>query len=116
MAKYDYGGGCPCGLQYECDPGCRNYTPKIKEYIIVAKTPTELNDDFDFGFSVVDESELEVSKQASDTSAKLQKMYKMVLPLLNNLAKNPEKDYIHWPNRIKKIEEFKKKLQEIADS
>lgn len=25
MAKYDHGGGCPCGLYRECDPGCREY-------------------------------------------------------------------------------------------
>jgi hypothetical protein len=23
MAKYDHGGGCPCGLYAECIPGCR---------------------------------------------------------------------------------------------
>jgi len=23
MAKYDHGGGCPCGLYEECLPGCR---------------------------------------------------------------------------------------------
>lgn len=25
MAAYDHGGGCPCGLYRECDPGCREY-------------------------------------------------------------------------------------------
>ena len=25
MAAYDHGGGCPCGLYKECDPGCREY-------------------------------------------------------------------------------------------
>jgi len=28
MAKYDHGGGCPCGLYKECDPGCREYKGK----------------------------------------------------------------------------------------
>jgi hypothetical protein len=32
------------------------------------------------------------------------------MPLLNNLAKNPENEYILWPNRVAKIDEFKKKL------
>jgi hypothetical protein len=41
-------------------------------------------------------------------------MYKLVLPLLNNLAKDAEKNaYIHWPNRKEKIEAFKKKLQSL---
>ena len=25
MAKYDHGGGCPCGLYKECDEGCIEY-------------------------------------------------------------------------------------------
>jgi hypothetical protein len=39
----------------------------------------------------------------------------MIKPLLNNLAKNPEKDYIHWPGKLrsKKIEEFSDKLDEV---
>lgn len=28
VAKYDYGGGCPCGLFAECVPSCQNYEPK----------------------------------------------------------------------------------------
>jgi protein subunit release factor A len=28
MAAYDHGGGCPCGLYKECDPGCREYKEK----------------------------------------------------------------------------------------
>jgi hypothetical protein len=41
----------------------------------------------------------------------------MVLPLLNNLAKDADKNaYIHWPNRTAKIEEFKKKLQTVVNS
>ena len=33
-------------------------------------------------------------------------MYNMIQPLLNNLQKNPEKDYIYWPNRMEKVEAF----------
>ena len=44
-------------------------------------------------------------------------MYNMVLPLLNNLAKDGETNaYIHWPNRGAKIEQFKKKLLDIVNS
>ena len=60
---------------------------------------------FDFGFTAVDESELEavqeVSKKASSTEAevkaledKLNKLYNSILPLLSNLKKNPDKEYI----------------------
>ena len=41
---------------------------------------------------------------------RLKKVEEMILPLLTNLAKNPEKIYIKWPNRKeiieKRIEKF----------
>lgn len=64
--------------------------------------------DFDFGFSHVDEKEV---TQIQDT--KLRQMYDAIMPLLNNLKANPEKDIIKWPNRTKKIDEFIKKLDVI---
>ena len=74
-------------------------------------------DDFDFGFSLVDENELEavqtVTVQASSTQAKVDALFNMIMPLLNNLQKNPEKEYIYWPNRTEKIEQFRDKLQEV---
>lgn len=84
----------------------------------------KLNDDFDFGFSLVDETELEAvqeaqevvastAKVASVTNEKIDKLFNMIMPLLNNLAKNPEKEYIYWPNRVEKIEAFRDKLREV---
>jgi hypothetical protein len=32
------------------------------------------------------------------------------MPLLNNLQKNPEKEYILWPDRHNKVEQFRDKL------
>ena len=74
-------------------------------------------DQFDFGFTAVDENELEavqkLSNEASTVSAaaeeneeKLNKLYNAILPLLSNLKANPEKDYIYWPNRTEKVEAF----------
>jgi len=40
-------------------------------------------------------------------------LYNMFQPLLNNLALNPEKDYILWPNRLEKIEEFRDKIDAV---
>ena len=42
--------------------------------------------------------------------AKLDQMYNAVIPLLNNLQKNPEKEYIFWPDRHNKVEQFREKL------
>tara|TARA_R110000822_G_scaffold194194_6_gene332512 strand:- start:6569 stop:6808 length:240 start_codon:yes stop_codon:yes gene_type:complete len=76
-----------------------------------------MSDMFDFGFTAVDESELEavqsVTASASSTEERLNSLYNAIVPLLNNLKKNPEKDYILWPNRLAKVEEFEDYLQEI---
>lgn len=79
---------------------------------------------FDFGFTLVDENELEAVQQAtaqvqsvsssvSETQEKLDKLYNAVQPLLNNLKQNPEKEYILWPNRLAKIEQFEDHIQAI---
>ena len=84
-------------------------------------------DIFDFGFTAVDESELEAvqklaatAETASSTSAEVQakidKLYNAIIPLLNNLKKNPEKEYILWPNRIEKVEQFEDYLYKIYKS
>lgn len=49
--------------------------------------------------------ELERQKLIEDTSKKLMELEKMVVPLLVNLMRNPEKEYIYWPNRKDKIQE-----------
>jgi|TARA_R100000030_G_scaffold10066_2_gene6860 hypothetical protein len=85
------------------------------------------DDFFDFGFTAVDESELkavqEVSKKAEslgadalNTQEKLDSLYNAITPLLNNLKKNPEKEYILWPNRIDKVEQFEAHLLKIYKS
>lgn len=86
----------------------------------------EYKDDFDFGFSLVDENELEAVQQAqqvvttttqvaSATQEKIDMLFNMIMPLLNNLSKNPEKEYIYWPNRIEKIEAFRDRLREVYE-
>jgi hypothetical protein len=76
-----------------------------------------MSDIFDFGFTAVDEDELEavqkVTVAASSAEDRLNNLYNAVIPLLNNLKKNPEKDYILWPNRLAKVEEFEDHLQKI---
>ena len=82
------------------------------------------DDFFDFGFTAVDEQELEavqnVTKkaeasqtEASSAQERLDKLYNAITPLLNNLKKNPEKEYILWPNRLEKVEQFEDHIQKI---
>lgn len=49
--------------------------------------------------------EMEREKLVAETSAKLVELEKMIVPLLVNLMRNPEKEYIYWPNRKDKIQE-----------
>ena len=83
--------------------------------------------DFDFGFTAVTEDELDVVKDvnkkaeslganALNTQDRLDKLYNAITPLLNNLKKNPEKEYILWPNRLAKVEAFEDHLQGIYNS
>ena len=87
--------------------------------------------DFDFGFTIVDEDELTIvtelqaekekverkvtlsSSEKEKLDNKINTLYNMFQPLLNNLAQNPEKDYILWPNRLDKIEEFRHKIDSV---
>jgi len=79
---------------------------------------------FDFGFTAVDEDELSAVQQtatlasdaeqlATTTQERLDNLYNAIVPLLNNLKKNPEKEYILWPNRLAKVDEFETHLQKI---
>lgn len=83
-----------------------------------------MSDIFDFGFTAVDETELEAVQQATskvaettndveELTSKIDKLYNAITPLLNNLKQNPEKEYILWPNRLEKVEQFEDYLQKI---
>lgn len=86
----------------------------------------ENNIGFDFGFTLVTEDELDAVQNASSVveatvnelstvQDRLNAVYSMVQPLLNNLSASPEKDYLYWPGsqRIAKIEEFSDALRKI---
>lgn len=87
----------------------------------------DLDLNFDFGFTAVDADELQVLQDtkaelettaavAQGTEEKLNKLYNMVMPLLNNLAANPDKDYIYWPNRLSKIDQFRDAIDTVYKS
>jgi hypothetical protein len=80
-------------------------------------------DDFDFGFTTLSEEELKsrentIAEQVtSAANSKLEQMYKLIMPLLNNLAKDADtNEYIKWPNRGTKIKQFIEKLNQIRNS
>ena len=85
---------------------------------------------FDFGFTAVSEDELktiereleakvadrdtQLKQVAASYEERLNTLYKMVMPLLNNLAKDAEKDYIYWPGRQKKMQEFIQQVEALV--
>ena len=82
------------------------------------------DDIFDFGFTAVDEDELtavqhtaalanDAEQLALTTQERLDKLYNTIMPLLTNLKNNPEREYIYWPERTGKIEQFEQKLLDI---
>ena len=117
-----------------------------------------MSDDFDFGFTMVDEDDLEVSSTSTqpvqaeipsdqiegimdkleqleariltadnssminehralveqDVATKLRDVEDLILPLLLNLKKNPEKDIIKWPNRTVIIDKQIEKIKAIT--
>ena len=99
----------------------------------------KLNEDDDFGFSLVSEQELkaheemlkkkveeqskvvqQTAKKMEETAAqmqdKLHTLRNMIMPLLVNLAKDPDKTYILWPDRAEKIQKFIKKIDDFVMS
>ena len=46
--------------------------------------------------------------------AKLKEVESLIMPLLSNLKKNPEKEYIHWPNRAPIIDKQIEKITAIT--
>jgi hypothetical protein len=97
----------------------------------MTKQPLIIETGFDFGFSAVTEDELkqyekqqitQLSQAAQNTAEeagtykeKMELMYKMIIPLISNLSKDPQKEYILWPGRDKKLAEFKSKLDAIMN-
>lgn len=49
-----------------------------------------------------------------DTKEKLKLVEGLIMPLLVNLMKNPDKEYIHWPNRVPLIQKQIDKILAIT--
>ena len=58
--------------------------------------------------------EAERTELIAETSGKLKELEQIIMPLLINLMKTPEKEYIYWPNRKDKIQEQIDKILAIT--
>jgi len=78
----------------------------------------------DFGFTAMTfedissvlkkDKEKEIISVEEQYKNKIESLKKIIIPLLNNLSANPEKEYIYWPNRIEKIKEQIEKVNKIT--
>ena len=88
----------------------------------MADTPEDdFSIEFDFGFTSEDEmksGELELQDQLGNVQVKLDGLRKMIMPLLLQLKKNPDKDIIKWAgsDRTKQIDAFIKKMDAYIKS
>jgi len=51
-----------------------------------------------------DEFDVIKSTKEAEVQKKLVEIEKLIMPLLVNLIKSSDKDYIHWPNRQEAVE------------
>ena len=85
---------------------------------------------FDFGFSAVSGEDLsnevnnptieelekkikQFSKELDDEKFRARAVYNAIVPLLDNLRKDSDKEYIKWPNRVDSIDKFQSELEDI---
>ena len=86
------------------------------------KVPQEYAD-FDFGFTGVDESEIKqdvlreltakdeaLTAKEQELADKVKTLEAIIVPLLNNLIKTADKEYIYWPNRKEKCQDMLEKV------
>ena len=90
---------------------------KIEEIYMVAKAGLNKLEQLDqiLNASVKDLDQDEYTAAIkSEYQERLSRLEQMIVPLLVNLMKNPEKDYIKWPNRKPIIEAQIERILEIT--
>jgi|TARA_A200000159_G_C7331025_1_gene342928 hypothetical protein len=75
----------------------------------------------DFGFTAMDADELasvdtKIVEKTQTSKEVISQMDDFIRPLLENLMKDSDKDYIYWPNRSEMIQKQIEKLNNIQKS
>jgi hypothetical protein len=97
------------GQSHGFDPLCPECIEEMR-----AKGKATMADD-DFGFSAVNAEDVVAVIEANPKNVKMSmiKIFDKINPLLKKLEDNPDKDYIHWPNRQERIRQFREDLQTL---
>jgi len=64
--------------------------------------------------TIINEIQERVDSEKEQQKARMKQVEDLIVPLLNNLMKNPEKEYIKWPNRVEKIQSQIQKILEVT--
>ena len=91
---------------------------------IVGQFARKINADIeynDFGFTAMDADELasvdtKIVETTTTAKAVIDKLDNFIRPLLENLAKDSDKDYIYWPNRLDILTKKLKELDTIQEN
>ena len=75
----------------------------------------------DFGFTAMDADELasvdtKIVEKTTTATDVIEKLDNFIRPLLENLAKDSDKDYIYWPNRLDILTKKLKELDTIHEN
>ena len=92
------------------DPNTLEETVVVRESIAQSSEALQrVEDKLDEMLSLYNQGKLgldaERDKMESEVKTNLKELEQLIIPLLVNLMKNPEKEYIYWPNRKEKIQE-----------
>ena len=92
------------------DPNTLEETVVVRESIAQSSEALQrVEDKLDEMLSLYNQGKLgldaERDKMESEVKTNLKELEQLIVPLLVNLMKNPEKEYIYWPNRKEKIQD-----------
>ena len=92
------------------DPNTLEETVVVRESIVQSSEALQrVEDKLDEMLSLYNQGKLgleaERDKMESEVKTNLKELEQLIVPLLVNLMKNPEKEYIYWPNRKEKIQD-----------
>jgi len=92
------------------DPNTLEDTVTVKETVTQSSESLQrVEEKLDTMLSLYNQGKLGLDAERQNMTAEVKKNLKeleqLIMPLLVNLMKNPEKEYIYWPNRTSKIQE-----------
>ena len=102
------------------DPNTLEDTIAVKETVVQSSESLQrVEEKLDAMLSLYNQGKLgldaERQNMIAEVKTNLKELEQLIMPLLVNLMKNPEKEYIYWPKRTAKIDQFEDTLRKIIE-